>query len=110
VTPHFVLPEERLKALRAAVQALALGAERTEVIKAVGPPSREELVGRKKEADWKYRYLIYDVKIIGAHPGNVHDERVQLIFDREDRLVKINSNVDGITSRPHPPGQEERRP
>jgi len=99
VTPHFVLDETKLALLRTRVESLAIGAHRDEVLRTVGQPDREFLAGPKQAKEWTHRFLVYDVKTIGVLPGNVHDQLVEMVFDRRDRLVEVRSNVEGIRSR-----------
>jgi hypothetical protein len=82
------------------VTDLKLGETRSEVATYVGPPSREERFGPKRTPlNWKCRGLVYEVIRVEEEPGNTGDKRVELVFDRQDKLIAIWSNVDGITER-----------
>jgi hypothetical protein len=98
--PHFAIEPERLLVLRDRVTALKLGDPRTDAMASVGPFDREDLIGPKKGREWKCRGLVYYVTMIDELPGNAHDVRVELVFERQgDKLVAVISNVEGIASR-----------
>jgi hypothetical protein len=97
--PHFQLESNRMQELHDRVNALRLGESRAQVAASVGPSDREELLGPKKGVDWTCRGLVYNVLIVGDLPGNGMDRRIELIFDRQDKLIAILSNVDGIDRR-----------
>lgn len=96
---HFVLHAEKLRRLRAQVNSLKLGDARATVAPSVGAPDHEELIGPKR-GPRTCRSLVYYVALVEETPGNVNDKQVTLVFDRkEDRLVAIMSNLDGVPSR-----------
>lgn len=96
----FVLDPAKFEGLRAQVNGLKLGDSRVAAAGSVGQPDREDLFGPKKGTDWTCRNVVYYVAIVDQLPGNTNDKQVTLVFDRkEDRLVAIMSNVEGIPSR-----------
>ena len=98
--PKFILGAERTRDLRDRVTALKLGETCGNAIATVGPPDQDyHLTPAKPPNAWKWHYLTYYVVIIDKKPGNVYDQQVDLIFDRQDRLIAVRSNVDGISSR-----------
>jgi hypothetical protein len=97
--PHFELKPSQQQSLREHVMTLNLGEMRPSVTALMGSADLEEFLGPKKGLEWKCRGLVYYVVIFDQRPGNENDRRVEFIFNREDALVTILSNVDGIASR-----------
>lgn len=97
--PHLLMDRDKLETLRQKIKSIILGQNRDEILRVVGRENREELVSPKQARDWKERHIVFDVKIIGDRPGNVCDQQVRLIFDREDKLIRILSNVEGVIDR-----------
>ena len=98
--PHFSLDTGKLRTFRDRAADLRPGQTRAEIRDLVGPSDAEELIGPKKDREWKCRLLVYYVTIINEVPGNVRDQRVSLVFDRHhDSLVAVLSNVDGVMPR-----------
>jgi hypothetical protein len=93
------MTKTRLAEFAVNIRKVPIGDSREHVLAILGPPTRQELSQGMRDREWKERYLIYDVEFVGSGPGNVHDKIVELIFDRQDRLLKILSSVDGIDSR-----------
>jgi hypothetical protein len=99
--PFFVMSEEKARVLRSRINALALGETSAKTIALVGTPSEDYHIApiKARGEDWRYPYITYYFTTVGRTPGNTEDRKVDLIFDRQDKLIAIRSNVDGITQR-----------
>lgn len=109
--PYFVLSEEKARVLRSRINALELGETSSKAIALVGPPDKDYYVSpMKPPSDWKFHYLTFYFTTVSESPGNIYDGDVDLVFNRQDKLTAIYSNVDGIgergarvpVPRPHP--------
>jgi hypothetical protein len=97
--PYFELTSSQQQTLREQTRTLTLGEKRASVIAHLGSFDREDLLAPKKALEWKCRALVYDVVKVDQSLSNVRDRQVHLVFNREDALVAVLSNVDGIPSR-----------
>jgi hypothetical protein len=97
--PYFQLTPSQQQTLREHTRTLTLGEKRASAIAHMGSFDREDLLAPKKALEWKCRALIYDVVKVDQSLANISDRQVHLVFNREDALVAVLSNVDGIPSR-----------
>ena len=98
--PSFILGAERTRILRDRVTALRLGETSRNAVASVGPPDEDyHFTPAKPPNDWKWHYLTYYVVRVSKTSSNIHDVQIDLIFDRQEKLIAIRSNVDGIPSK-----------
>jgi hypothetical protein len=97
--PYFELTPGQQQTLREHMRTLTLGEKSASVTAHMGSFDREDLLAPKKALEWKCRALVYYVVKVDQSLSNVRDRQVHLVFNREDALVAVLSNVDGIASR-----------
>lgn len=97
--PAFELSLYQQQNLRSHVTGLTLGEMRSSVTAIMGSPNREDLFAPKKALEWRCRILLYFAVKLDMTQYNAKDRQVELVFNREDALIDIISNVDGIASR-----------
>lgn len=108
---YFEMPPELLRDFQAAVNRLKLGSTQDQVVKTIGSGGLTSL--RLFDDRLPYRFpddtmfagqepetLIYFVKKWRQYEEheNPRDQTVTLVFDSQDRLVRIDSKADGIRS------------
>jgi hypothetical protein len=97
--PYFELTPGQQQTLREHIRTLTLGEKSASVTAHMGSFDREDLLAPKKALEWKCRALVYYVLKVDQSLSNVRDRQIRLVFNREDALVAVLSNVDGIANR-----------
>ncbi|MFL6210549.1 MAG: hypothetical protein ACJ74W_16965 [Pyrinomonadaceae bacterium] len=103
-TPHkyyYEMDKDQLEVFSANVAKINMGDTRQHVIAVLGIPTHEQkLAGKESNAPITGRKLEYYVKIWEKDFVNEkYDKSVGFLFNTEDQLVRITSNVEGIQSR-----------
>ncbi len=99
----YEMPPDKVKAFRGAILQIKIGDSRQKVIDLLGKPTIDGIMSPKEPWRWrepKRRLVRYYVKIYEKGFSNVKfDRHVTFIFDNDDRLKEIYSNVDTIDSK-----------
>lgn len=90
-----------MRELAQRINALSLGETSARAIALVGTPFEDYRIGPDKgPGDWKWHFLQYWVMKADVMSANTHDKYVELVFDRQDKLIAIESNnVAAIANR-----------
>jgi hypothetical protein len=98
---YFEMKPEELKKLSENIEKIQLGDSLTRVIELLGEPTVAHYSIGKQPPDAKVKKIIhYYAKIWEkGFINEKHDRLVRFCFDGNDRLLKIDSNIEGIESR-----------
>lgn len=98
---YFEMKAEDLKKLSGNIEKIQIGDRLTRVLDLLGEPTVAHYSVGKRHPDAKvYKMISYYAKIWEkGFINEKHDKLVRFDFDSNDRLLKIDSNVDGIASR-----------
>jgi len=95
----FVLPNDQLRVLAENAARVSLGATREEVKAILGQPWEDMPYGPKERNETTGHFVKYYARKTNDGANN-NDQVLTFYFDANDHLLRVNSNIPGIPSRP----------
>lgn len=94
ILPYYEKSKVEVDSMFAKLNKINLGDSINIILDVIGQPCYDQISATKEKNEFIFRSLKYYIKKWDNNLVNVNDEYIQLLFDKNDKLVEIFSNVE----------------